>query len=186
LYQAAWRELKLLKALPPHPHVVYTFDAFDDRKEQQGGDSDGKETANEAPKTITGSEGSGPAAKDKTIQVETPAKEEVEGDDYLSSIAQKQQQRTLQQLQQQKQQQQQRRAAQLPPPRLFVVACLELVRGPTLLAMLQAGGALDVGLCRVVAAQLVSALGFLHSHSVVHRYLTTQNTCRASCLCVRF
>jgi serine/threonine protein kinase len=163
LYQAAWRELKLLKALPPHPHVVYTFDAFDDRKEQ-GGDSDGKETANETPKTTTGSEGSGTAAKDKTIQVKTPAKEEVEGDDYLNSIARKQQQRTLQQ-----QQQQQRRVAQLPPPRLIVVACLELVRGPTLLAMLQAGGALDVGLCRVVAAQLVSALGFLHSHSVVHR-----------------
>ena len=46
---------------------------------------------------------------------------------------------------------------------------LSYAKGPTIQALLQHGGALSTLFVRVVTAQMVDALAYMHSHAVVHR-----------------
>ena len=55
------------------------------------------------------------------------------------------------------------------------VIALTYHRGPTLDALLNHGGALSLTFGRVVAAQLVDVISFLHSHAVIHRDIKPDN-----------
>jgi serine/threonine protein kinase len=55
------------------------------------------------------------------------------------------------------------------------VIALTYHRGPTVDALLNHGGALSLTFGRVVAAQLVKVISFLHSHAVIHRDIKPDN-----------
>ena len=55
------------------------------------------------------------------------------------------------------------------------VMALSYARGPTVESLLQHGGALSSTFGRIVIAQVIDAVSYLHSHAVVHRDLKPEN-----------
>jgi len=55
------------------------------------------------------------------------------------------------------------------------IMALSYARGPTVESLLQHGGALSNKFGRVVVAQVVSALAYMHYHGVVHRDIKPDN-----------
>ena len=65
-----------------------------------------------------------------------------------------------------------------PPPKSHICAAvmaMSYVQGPTLYTLIQNGGRLSLAFARVVAAQLVDAVMFLHYRAVVHRDIKPDN-----------
>lgn len=61
-----------------------------------------------------------------------------------------------------------------PTTRVAVMA-LRYEKGPTLLWLLNHGGKLSLIFCRIVSAQLIEAVAYLHSRAVVHRDIKPDN-----------
>lgn len=62
-----------------------------------------------------------------------------------------------------------------PTAHTAMILVLTYCKGPTVEALLRQGGALSTCFGRVVIAQLVDALTYLHSHAVVHRDIKPDN-----------